>query len=576
MGTARAISAYQVWDSGTHGPRIETAAAALEQIRAAAVEGFCRFPRGGVEVGGVLYGRAADRTVRIVAARPLSCEYRFGPSFALSELDERQLNGLLAAAGSDPKLEGLEVVGWYRSRTRSELSLSESDVALQRGHFPKPWQVILVVQPEPFGSVRACYFVREPDGSVRAGPAKSEFVIKPSRGGRLQQNEPAAMPVLPARRSPPPRPAESTSRPIPAAPEAFRRPPAPRRAWTRIALPAIGLMALAIGAFAWLSPSHHQPLSLRALDVNGELQIAWNRMAEPIRSARSAALEITDGGQQTQFPLDAAGLERGRLTYSRRSDDVAIRLRVEPIRGAPQEESVRFVGQAPEPRVDPPPSVPESIGERSVPRPKERAARPPIELRPDPARRPPPRPFNIAELRPRFPNKPSPIPAPPPVTGAVQHAAAAPVLGSETVLPPPPVTAQRAAASAPARLAPRSGRMVWAGRLPAGATIEIDGAYLSSGALNGALPGAPVWVSAHPAELTARGLVVYTAAAGEHHERPGAANGWNETTYTRAPRRAGALLVLDSPAARNGWRRLVVRNVGPPLSLIVVDWRRLD
>src|SRR6516165_5431267 len=98
----------------------------LEQIRLAVFEAYFLVPRGGVEIGGVLLGKYADRQVEVIDHEPIECEYVFGPSFSLSPRDEERLKDVLAEARN--KSDGLEPVGWYHSHTRSEIFLTEADL----------------------------------------------------------------------------------------------------------------------------------------------------------------------------------------------------------------------------------------------------------------------------------------------------------------------------------------------------------------------------------------------------------------------------------------------------------------
>src|SRR5690348_6140477 len=104
----------------------------------AAVEGLNRVPHGGVEIGGVLFGNHGKGTVHVMARRALVCEYASGPSFTLSEKDQRGLERLLADAAADAELSGLEPVGWYHSHTRSGIFLSEQDLEIFQRYFPHP------------------------------------------------------------------------------------------------------------------------------------------------------------------------------------------------------------------------------------------------------------------------------------------------------------------------------------------------------------------------------------------------------------------------------------------------------
>jgi proteasome lid subunit RPN8/RPN11 len=154
---------------------VECAAALIDQIGAAAREGFMRFPHGGVEIGGVLFGVRRGETVRIMAWRPLTIEYARGPSFVLSEADEAALRSLIESAPSDVGLRGLEVAGWYESHTRRDLKLSERDLALFDRHFAEPWHVCIVFKPEAQNPTRVTAYVRGADGSLLEAAAYDEI-----------------------------------------------------------------------------------------------------------------------------------------------------------------------------------------------------------------------------------------------------------------------------------------------------------------------------------------------------------------------------------------------------------------
>src|ERR1700730_16861068 len=101
---------------------IEYSLIVIEEIRHAVAEGFQRLSRGGIEVGGILYGTREGRTVRVLAMRPIACEHARGPAFLLSDKDRMVLNEQLNRDKEDPQLEGLISVGWFLSHTRSEIA----------------------------------------------------------------------------------------------------------------------------------------------------------------------------------------------------------------------------------------------------------------------------------------------------------------------------------------------------------------------------------------------------------------------------------------------------------------------
>jgi proteasome lid subunit RPN8/RPN11 len=136
-GTAVA-SKFATWSAPGHAFRIEYSTAVLEQIREIAVDGYHRVPHGGVETGGILFGTHQEE--RRCASRPgaIVCEYAKGPSFLLSEKDEAALAEALESWRGDADLAGLEPVGWYRAHTRSEVLLSDADLAFFNKFFRSP------------------------------------------------------------------------------------------------------------------------------------------------------------------------------------------------------------------------------------------------------------------------------------------------------------------------------------------------------------------------------------------------------------------------------------------------------
>ena len=113
---------FASWSVAESPITIEYSLIVIEEIRHAVAEGFQRLSRGGIEVGGILYGTRDGRTVRVMAMRPIACEHARGPSFLLSDKDRMALNQQLTEDAEDPHLEGLISVGWFLSHTRSERS----------------------------------------------------------------------------------------------------------------------------------------------------------------------------------------------------------------------------------------------------------------------------------------------------------------------------------------------------------------------------------------------------------------------------------------------------------------------
>jgi hypothetical protein len=184
------------WHASACQFRVEYSTAVMERVGQEVNQAFLRFPRGGLEVGGVLFGVRTPDGIRILAAQQMACEHATGPSFVLSHRDETRLEELLDGVGDDPTLQGMEPLGWYHSHTRSPILLGDSDVQLYDRHFPDAWQVALVLKPQTGGPTRAGFFFREPDRRLRTDASYREFYIGGS--GEREAGEDTPLSAAPA------------------------------------------------------------------------------------------------------------------------------------------------------------------------------------------------------------------------------------------------------------------------------------------------------------------------------------------------------------------------------------------
>ena len=345
--TGQPSQACQIWRVPECPFPIEWSAAMMEQIRLAAMEALFSVPHGGAEIGGVLWGTRADGRVRILAARPLLCEYALGPTFTLSGKDRVRLEALL----QDGPQEDWEPVGWYHSHTRSEILLSVRDVEIHNRYFPEPWQVALVVRPHAMQPMRAGFFFREAGGAMHADSSYSEFPVQPAPQADMvgqpapqadMVGQPAPQPVVEPAVSP-----AIAARPAPAAKRS--------RQWlwwvTIVLAMAEVLFVFKNDLFKqdWtraFAADRPPSVSLMAYDLDGQLQIHWDWAAEPIRSAEAGTLEITDGAKHTVVALEKHRLRSGTVSYARISARVDVRLALRQPGGQIREEFTTFLGEA--------------------------------------------------------------------------------------------------------------------------------------------------------------------------------------------------------------------------------------
>ena len=365
------------WSVAESPVTIEYSLVVIEEIRREVSQGFQRMSRGGIEVGGVLYGVREGRTVRIVAMRPISCEHARGPAFLLSDKDRMELHEQLVADAQDPRLEGMISVGWFLSHTRSDITLADSDMETYSIFFPAPWQVALVVRPGRGGTMRGGFFVRETDGTVRTERSYLEFNFPDRLAGVLDRSagrlprergnarrppqhlsepapgESASAPAMPREQvpSPPPPPAASELRsatPGSEIPLPRRAAAGHRRKWYWLAPWAIAVLSIGYLGVRSLIPhtsAAPESIALAILEREGQLQIEWKPDAAPVAAAKSGSLEIIDGGDSQIVPLTQPILATGRFTYQRRTGDVEVRMTVTDASGAKVQEASRFLGR---------------------------------------------------------------------------------------------------------------------------------------------------------------------------------------------------------------------------------------
>ena len=93
---------FGTWSIAASPLTIEYSLVVVEEIRHEVAEGFQKLSRGGIEVGGLLYGVREGHLVRILAIRSAACEHSSGPSFRLSERDRAALVEQIRQDREDP------------------------------------------------------------------------------------------------------------------------------------------------------------------------------------------------------------------------------------------------------------------------------------------------------------------------------------------------------------------------------------------------------------------------------------------------------------------------------------------
>ena len=575
------------WRIPEHADEIELSRALLEEVLTAAKEGFNRFPRGGLEVGGVLFGARDEGRVRVLAARPIDCKHTLGPSFTLTPEEHDELAGFVARCKQDTELAELVPVGWYHSHTRSGLLLSDADCHLHNRHFPHVWQIALLVRPEASQPAELGIFVRGKDGELPARPA---LVLSEEALGPAGDASEAGQAVVSEDE-------EATRQ--------ERRAAGPLR-WRAVwwAAAALGLVAALLVADEfqaqirpygqalaahwerarnyWVKPTPTfagRPFELSLSSAGTQLLVRWNSASDRFGQSDQARLVFWDGEDRQEIALDRESLARGGMTLERHSENVTVTLVSLRNGDQPVRETARLVGTVP---AQSPGKEPRSM----LPALRVEKEQLEIALRLQKTES-----DTLAErlnslqgvLKTRSAPPPpalAPSPAPPPVLAqkAPEPAPVEVVLEQRPEASPAGVTTPGSAPPAAPEAVPTSGRIIWTGALEPGRVLAIQGRQASHGSFSGQLPGFPVRVVAYPAELSGVGLTVYTTnpkhrGAGAT-EAPGPGNAWTRTVYRYAPDRAGTVQVIQAPGEQNGWRAISVRSSGN-LAAVVIEWETI-
>ena len=261
----------------------------------------------------------------------------------------------LAKDAQDVRLQQFVPVGWFVSHARGEFALTESDVEIFSKYFKEPWQATLVVCPDRGVAMKAAFFLREPDGTLRPDKSYREFSFPDRLAGVIDTAPRGVRPDVRSAARPSQQPAAPArierSSTQAASTDSTRYHPSPipqRKMWPWFAGGG-ALLAIAIlfGIRFWQA-AQPQSLGLILTEREGQLQIEWNSTVRPIMRANTGSLNILDGSNVQRIALSRAQLAEGRYMYTRKSADVEVRMEVEGD-GDTIRESSSFLGRPPVP-----------------------------------------------------------------------------------------------------------------------------------------------------------------------------------------------------------------------------------
>ena len=351
MTEPEAESKLATWRAPQISLAIEYSLPVLSEIAGLARAALLEPPKGEREMGGVLFGVHGESSIRIQTWRPIDCQHAEGPNLRLLARDRVELACLLELARRTDELKELQPVGWFVSHPRSGVRLSPSDLEIFNGFFPSPWQVTLVLQPAAEGRARAGFFVREAGGRVNSDSSYREFEIEPARapapetapifswaGTSLPLETPGA--TKPSRT--PAGDGKSLFHEVPDIRRSALPAESPDSGFSRKRRLPAGwlwtvpiLLALGVGGvFLRQRPAPRvESFPLHVFDSRQTMQIEWDRNSGLIQGARSAVLDIRDGGKSTHYTLSPDEIRAGVMSYVRQSGDVDLNMTVYPPTG---------------------------------------------------------------------------------------------------------------------------------------------------------------------------------------------------------------------------------------------------
>jgi hypothetical protein len=344
----------------------------MAQIWAQVYQGMRALARGGLEVGGLLVGPKADGGRVVDGIIPLPIEYRRGPSFRMSSSDLASLVSAIESVQGDPVKA---VVGFYRSRTRGDGTLRESDReifdTIERAHlsYALDFRCCLVLAPMSESVALACIALRSGDGwdemhpftlrsdleSISTLPSSTSLLRMPrtpDKETRLIDSRvslPAVEPVTDESVH------EQRAVSLAAGGSSAWR----ARNWLYAAV-CLALAGGAAGSYRWAVRKQPQPtgnvrtqidaprahLGFSATLEGSVWKLAWDRAAMDALNPIAAVLSIEDGGYTQEVPLAPADLTSGTIFYTPQNSNLTFRLRID--RGGEQiEEHVRVLGAPP-------------------------------------------------------------------------------------------------------------------------------------------------------------------------------------------------------------------------------------
>lgn len=182
MGEEVGSGSYYRWEEDGKPVAVSLRLSVVERLGLAIREGGDTTHRR-AEIGGFLLGTVkrlqGQTTVFVEDFEPVACEHAFGESYFLSGDDQRNFAERVRRHKAKG---GNAIVGFFRSNTRKEFSLTVEDLGLMERHFSRPSMVLMLVHATAEGALRAGFSIWE-QRAIRTTKPYGEF---PFEAGALR------------------------------------------------------------------------------------------------------------------------------------------------------------------------------------------------------------------------------------------------------------------------------------------------------------------------------------------------------------------------------------------------------
>ena len=168
------------WLDGAQGiVELNWRAGLLEQLRSYVGSTYISRSGKGSDVGGVLFGNRNGESVQVLSWRPIQRGKDATSHFYLDSKEEQSLVKLLDSAKSDATLGSMEVLGWFRSRTKGEPRLDDHDIRFHEKFFPDAAQFALVIRPSHQRPAEASLYVRNDSNQFEPANPSAKLTLQP-------------------------------------------------------------------------------------------------------------------------------------------------------------------------------------------------------------------------------------------------------------------------------------------------------------------------------------------------------------------------------------------------------------